>query len=446
MKPIEKLIDMEGHDDHGPGTLMTNETINNLYSAKDWVCPPICIPNEFGREPINILAALDMPDGGTDEHLFKQEHNKALGIKGIALPASLYPPHWENLDLVRDAIIYAARDVCVELTKSKVESKCGKNSHQHFFLGCKYGKKKNKEKEFKYKETDAAYTGVTVHGVPCAEYEPGVREEKMVGKNKAIRGTKGAGKKEPRWTKSEKLKDFPLCPVKIRVNLDPGVCWYVPFQQKKNMVHCSHLQPKHPGQMNSHAKRCTDGERKTAKVLVDNIGNGAVTTNCMKGFTGKHFSQSTLGTLSTNPETKKKSNAAQLIDHLNEQVELKKMRYIALYHVVTETSLLAVGKAQEREELLKRKMQAAVEKKDRGELVDDDEMALTDEELTQLAGDLVKEGIKLYHTGRLKKGVKPEECLFDKMHELLDIGYALDSVQEDLTVSLNFGMARWLFL
>ena len=87
-----------------------------------------------------------------------------------------------------------------------------------------------------------------------------------------------------------------------------------------------------------------------------------------------------------------------------------------------------------------------MKKKDRGELVDDDEMALTDDELTQLAGDLVKEGIKLHHTGRLKKGVKPEECLFDKMHELLDIGYALDSVQEDLTVSLNFGMARWLFL
>ena len=432
---------MEGDDEHGPGTLMTNEHLQDLYFNNVWDTPPIFLPNELGREPINILQAHDLPDSGTDDCLYRQECNKGTGFKGIALPPSLYPPQWEHKEVVRDAIIHAARDVRVELIKSKVDGTLRKNSHQHFVLSCKYGNKKQHEKEFKYKETDPVYTGITAHGVPCAEYEPGVREERMVGKNKAIRGTNGAGKKEPRWSKTGKgMAGQNLCPVRIRVNLDPGVCWYIPFQPKKNLVHCTHPKPMDAGEISSHANRCTDGERKTAKVLVDHVGNGGVTTNCMKKLTGKHFSQSTLGTLASNAQTKKKSNAAQFIDYLNEEVRLKKKRYIAIYHVVTETSLLAVSKAQEREELLKKKMQEAVAKKNRGEEVTDDETELTEEELTQLAGDLVKEGLKLYHTGRLKKGVKPEHVLYDKMHELLDIGYALDSVQGDLTVSVLMGV------
>ena len=54
---------------------------------------------------------------------------------------------------------------------------------------------------------------------------------------------------------------------------------------------------------------------------------------------------------------------------------------------------------------------------------------LTDEELRELAGDLLKEGgLKMYHTGRLKKKDNPVEIMVNKMQEMLEterrtIGY-----------------------
>jgi len=60
---------MEGDDEHGPGTLMTNEHLQDLYFNNVWDTPPIFLPNELGREPINILQAHDLPDSGTDDCL-----------------------------------------------------------------------------------------------------------------------------------------------------------------------------------------------------------------------------------------------------------------------------------------------------------------------------------------------------------------------------------------
>ena len=61
--------------------------------------------------------------------------------------------------------------------------------------------------------------------------------------------------------------------------------------------------------------------------------------------------------------------------------------------------------------------------------------SLTEEELTELAGDLAKEGLRLSHSGRRKKGETPEGTLITKMEELLDIGDTLNSAEENLTVS-----------
>jgi hypothetical protein len=439
MKPGDKLIDMEGQEEqgYGPGTLMTNEVLDELFNNHSWQCPPILIPNEFGQDPINVLDALHLHPKGSPERREQDRKNKKEGSKGYSLPVSLYPPQWDKMELVRKTIVDCARQNQVELVRNKLKTNVGPRTHPHFWLSCKYGMKKQKEKQFVYKSTDPVYTGATKHGVPMAEYQPGIRQERLVGKNQAIRGTKGSGKKEPKWSGSEKIKDgVPLCPVKIRVNLDPGVCWYIPFQEHKNTCHCSHLQPKDAGEITSHAKRVPEEDAKLAKVLGSHIGNGHVTQNCIKGVTGNHYSHSTLGTLSKDPKTKNKSNAAQLIDYLNEQVDEGNMRYVAMYHVVDDNTLVAVGASQKREELLKRKMKEAIDRKAKGETVEEGEPTLTEEELTELAGDLVKDGLKLYHTGRLRKGDKPIPTLKKKMEELLDIGSALDTVQGQLTVSI----------
>ena len=87
MKTGGKLTDMEGHDEHGPGTLMTNDGSQDLCFKNMWESALVCLPNELGREPVNILQAHDMTGAGTDDCLFQQEFNKGTGFKGIALPA-----------------------------------------------------------------------------------------------------------------------------------------------------------------------------------------------------------------------------------------------------------------------------------------------------------------------------------------------------------------------
>jgi len=142
-------------------------------------------------------------------------------------------------------------------------------------------------------------------------------------------------------------------------------------------------------------------------------------------------------TVSTNPEDKNKSSATLLIEHLNRLVALGEVRYVALYHTVTETSLLAVGKAQQREELLKKKIAEAALLKENESLSEGDVPTLTDEELRELAGDILKEGgLKMYHTGRLKKKDNPVEIMVDKMQEMLDFGSTLSTVKESLQVGL----------
>ena len=168
------------------------------------------------------------------------------------------------------------------------------------------------------------------------------------------------------------------------------------------------------------------------------MGTGSQSQNIMKEVTdGFHIPTSVMQTVSTNPEDKNKSSATLLIEHLNRLVELGEVRYVALYHTVTETSLLAVGKAQEREELLKKKIAEAALLKENESLSEGDVPTLTDEELRELAGDPLKEGgLKMYHTGRLKKKDNPVEIMVNTMQEMLDFGSTLSTVKESLQVGL----------
>jgi len=96
---------------------------------------------------------------------------------------------------------------------------------------------------------------------------------------------------------------------------------------------------------------------------------------------------------------------------------------------------MAVGKAQQREELLKKKIIEAALLKENESLLEGDVSTLTDEELRELAGDLLKDGgLKMHHTGRLKKKDNPIEIMVNKMQEMLDFGSTISTVEESLQV------------
>jgi len=189
--------------------------------------------------------------------------------------------------------------------------------------------------------------------------------------------------------------------------------------------------------MGCRASHLSEDQKKTVKVLEEHVGTGSQSQNIMKEFTdGFHIPTSVMQTVSTNPEDKNKSSVTLLIEHLNRLVALGLVRCVALPHTVTETSLLAVGKAQQREELLKKKIAEAVLLKENESLSEGDVPTLTDAELRELVGDLLKEGgLKMYHNSRLKKKDNPVEIMVNKMQEMLDFGSTLSTVKESLQVS-----------
>jgi len=223
-----------------------------------------------------------------------------------------------------------------------------------------------------------------------------------------------------------------VCPVKFKFALIPGECWCFSYQAKSNRMHCDHPEIER-GKLDIWARHLSEETKKKICVLEEHVGTGSQTQNCMKEFTdGFHIPTSVMQTVCTYAEDKNKSSGTLLIEYLNDQVDKGLKSHSALHHTVTTTSLLAVGKVQQREELLKKKIAEAALKKGSDDTVDKETPTLTEEEIRELAGDLVKEGLKLYHTGRLRKKDNPVEIMVNKMEKLLDFGPALCTVKETL--------------
>ena len=435
MKPILQLIDMEESD---PGVLLNNEHLSKALKT-NWQCPAVWIDNVPGKDPINILDSHKYSPEGTKESWLEKQADKAQKNIGIRLPAELYPPNWEHHKELQKKITVAALNVGVELIKFKVVKKVRKNSHQHFTLRCKYGRKGAPEKAFVRPEGAAPHKGISNLGVPVAEHLPGCRLDPMINKKQGIRGTKGEGKSMVRRTgntKPDEEHDEHVCPVKFTFALIPGECWCLPYQAKSNTIHCDHPKVER-GELDIRTSHLSEETKKKIRVLEEHVGTGSQTQNCMKEFTdGFHIPTSVMQTVCHDAEDKNKSSATLLIEYLNDQVDKNLKSYVALYHTVTTTSLLAVGKAQQREELLKKKIAEAALKKGNDATDEEETPTLTEEEIRELAGDLVKEGLKLYHTGRLRKKDNPVEIMVNKMEDLLDFGSALCTVKENLQVRL----------
>ena len=157
------------------------------------------------------------------------------------------------------------------------------------------------------------------------------------------------------------------------------------------------------------------------------------------------------------------TDAEHVIQWLDEQVDMEHMSYQALYHKVSETSLLLISKAQKRKEMLKEKLREAQALKDkkpptppvskpsgkrrRGKRratkfdtspsLSLDDFTLTEAEMEVLAGDIARSGkVDLYMKGKKTSDSEPvvKTQLLKKMQELLDLGETLDAVEQQLKV------------
>ena len=170
----------------------------------------ILIPGEKGQPMIDIMP------------VFCKEPNDIFAnlkdsLKQIILPPSVYPPSWHQRDFVLNHIIRAAYDHAnTQLIK---DSHTRSKNEKHVNLRCKFGRtfycSDINEREVKY----------NVNSKAPAQYKDGIKEDRMVNKQKSSRGE--AGRSMAKRTQTEKPPKHNKCKFKIRVTLSPGKHWCI---------------------------------------------------------------------------------------------------------------------------------------------------------------------------------------------------------------------------
>jgi hypothetical protein len=115
-----------------------------------------------------------------------------------------------------------------------------------------------------------------------------IRQDVMVNKKRAHRPD---GQSRPHRTYTEKPPPGERCPFRIRLQLDPGKCW---FLSRWSGCRCHKFHTKlPPGEKRRRMDTCTDKERGDA-VIYAQQGSAGVVAGIVREQTGNHFSQSQL--------------------------------------------------------------------------------------------------------------------------------------------------------
>ena len=289
--------------------------------VKSW--RPTCIPieNIVGCAPINLMV------------IFKYE-SKVLARcdqDELILPTSIYPPAWDQRDKLESKIMDSAlrnADTCLVRARSTL-TQTERISHLLCKRGVCYRSKKDKE-------------NIMVPGGHPPLYKQGVKLDALVNKQAASRGPQG--KAEPRRTKTSKPTPEDLCMFSLQLCLKKGKYWYLKYDTTNRGIH-NHMRIPFEEQ---HRRMETRSQEERNQV--------AIFSSLTHAGSAQALSQSLFGTL---PPSKnqlyynqqlhdgtlgKLSQAQELIQYLNHEVDKGQKKYIALFHEVTKTSLLAISK------------------------------------------------------------------------------------------------------
>jgi hypothetical protein len=332
------------------------------WQPDDWQVPDIFIDNVEGQPHINLssIFKFDTPLGA---NCCKEE---------LVLPPSLYPADPKQIDTTRDTIIHAAMtqaDTC--LVKGRSDHQ--RNNEIVYYLDCekcKPAKPSDKENEHWHKE--------------------GIRMDRVVNKSKSHRPN---GKSQPRRTQTKAPPKGCTCKFRfiLRLNQKDPLRPYlhlkctmktqgchnhhrIPFRDKHRSMSRYSDSEKYEAAQFSQIAPAAAAQRLTARIT-----GGIAPTQCQLDYNRRR--EEAGGT----PHNVTQGQA--LIDHLQKQVKAKHMRYMALYHEVTESSLLSITKY----DLRARQEDDAAEKGPSG-MSDDIDLAI--ESLNE-DGTIAKEPLKL---------------------------------------------------
>ena len=288
---------------------------------------PTCIPidNRPGCDPINLMV------------IFKHQSSVVARTDQtiLVLPPDVYPPKWEYRNTIESSIIQSALvNGDTTLVRGRLLST---KSEKISYLLCTKGMQHQRSRHEKEN-----HPSLPVDSFPSNLYKPGVKMDVLVNKASSSRGPQALS--EPRRTHTSKPNANSLCSFQFQLRLKPGEYWYlrqdIVDRGQHNHVRISFAQ------LHRRMNTRTLEERQNTALLstVTHVGTVQAISHSLTGalppskgqiYYNQRIQEGTMGKL---------SQAQELLNFLQNEVTLKRKRYVALFHEVTETSLLAVTK------------------------------------------------------------------------------------------------------
>ena len=276
-------------------------------ASQQWMSACIPIADIEGQPSINICDAFC--------------HDKYSLGGTLVLPPQIYPPSWRHRHEVENAIITSAlENDGTELVRSQTKD------DKHSYLCCKFAlRHRPKDKE----NLQGTY-----------------RNDRIVNKAKSSRGKQGL--KEAKRAQTEKLaRKEDLCQFKLRLTCIEGKHWCISKKLKCDACHKNHPR-KNVKEDRTPMATLTQENRELA-AFTDRVSPSGATQKVIAYATGRApFSRQQLAhnrnRIENGGDLSDKTDSQKLIHFLQQKVLAKQMRYVALYHEVTATTLLAIDK------------------------------------------------------------------------------------------------------
>jgi hypothetical protein len=324
-----------------------------------------CLRDHFCWQPEAILI-----DGGLDKppidvmEAFCYDDPVNFGGKFV-FPPDVYPPTWEDRKKLEDAIINAALiHSKTQLIRLKTITTKLQNGTMVTELGCYKGRRYYSSVKGKNLTSNDIYNSTAGNEENVPVYKDGIRQDRLVNKDKANRSRdkgKGAGKKDPRRTNTKKPPLGLICKFKIRLILVPGKHWFIHKSTKDKVKHNhSKLDKEEMVLRTSHLSN----EDRDKLVLYKQYTNGGAATNLINSqLGGFNLSQDQVrGAAEKRQEETQELPEIDGTSHANKLVALLKklsaqghLKFIALFHEIQDTSLVAVSKYHQKKEEAERK-------------------------------------------------------------------------------------------
>ena len=339
-----------------------------------WSPTSIKIPNTPGQPDIELIGAFCPPTPVT-------AYTSVDDSTCVYFPITVYPPNWEEgRDKLYKAITLAAKTQAnTILVRGSTKTNLNQHGEKVQFLKCNMSRPYKSHGFIKKRDEELqALAHASTSHMP--QYIKDIRRDRPVNKDKAIRGDhKNHGKKLPRRRESSKPNLGSECMFSFKLCLKPGKYWRLSYSESKCGIH-NHFQ-KTLGELNVSTSKLTSPERKMGNKLMT-FGHSGTAKNIMLDMTGQNLtsqqvhhlgSQSLTKTKEKTPDKKpapKLTATTKLMNHLRTENSNGTMRYVALYHEVTVSTLLTVKKFKESKKKKAEKKKEAANKKQRKDFPD----------------------------------------------------------------------------